>query len=75
MSLVVWLPLNGNLENQGCCPIEVVNNGATIDNNWKIGSCYAFNGSSKITATGVNIPAGPISASAWIYLDTNITDL
>lgn len=75
MGLKIWLPLNGNLENIGCSSVTVTNNGATVNANGKIGSCYAFNGSSKITATGVSIPAGPISASAWVYFDTNITDL
>lgn len=44
MSLVVWLPLNGNLENQGLSNVTVTNNGATVDNNGKIGKCYRFDG-------------------------------
>lgn len=47
MSLQVWLPLNGDLHNQGCSDITVTNNGATVDNNGKIGKCYYFNGSSQ----------------------------
>lgn len=47
MSLQVWLPLNGDLRNQGCSDITVTNNGATVDNNGKIGKCYYFNGSSQ----------------------------
>ena len=42
MSLRVWLPLNGSLENKGLDDITVTNNGATIDNNGKIGKCYSF---------------------------------
>lgn len=42
MSLRVWLPLNGSLENKGLDDIMVTNNGATIDNNGKIGKCYSF---------------------------------
>ena len=42
MSLKVWLPLNGSLENKGLDDITVTNNGATIDNNGKIGKCYSF---------------------------------
>lgn len=44
MSLVVWLPLNGDLTNQGLSNVTVTNNGATVDNNGKIGKCYRFDG-------------------------------
>ena len=49
MSLKIWLPLNGDLHNQGCSDIEIINNGATIDNNGKIGKCYNFNNSFLIS--------------------------
>ena len=39
MALQVWLPLNGNLNNQGLSDITVTNSGATFDNNGKIGKC------------------------------------
>ena len=42
MSLQIWLPLNGNLNNQGLTNISVTNNGATINDNGKIGKCYSF---------------------------------
>ena len=42
MSLRVWLPLNGNLDNQGLDQVTVTNNGAVVDNNGKIGKCYSF---------------------------------
>lgn len=42
MSLRVWLPLNGDINNQGLSNITVTNNGATVDNNGKIGKCYSF---------------------------------
>ena len=47
MALQVWLPLNGNLDNQGLSNITVTNNGATVNDNGKIGKCYSFNGSSQ----------------------------
>ena len=47
MSLVIWLPLNEDLHNQGCSNVEIINNGATIDNAGKIGKCYLLNGSSS----------------------------
>lgn len=46
MSLQVWLPLNGNLNNQGLSEVTVTNSGATVDSNGKIGSCYSI-GSGK----------------------------
>ena len=48
MSLRVWLPLNGSLENKGLDDITVTNNGATVDNNGKIGKCYSFGASSYL---------------------------
>ena len=42
MSLQVWLPLNGDLHNQGLSDLTVTNNGAIINNNGKIGKCYQF---------------------------------
>ena len=48
MSLQVWLPLNGNLNNQGLSDVTVTNSGATVDSNGKIGSCYLVNNSNKI---------------------------
>ena len=65
MSLQVWLPLNGNLDNQGLSNIAVSNNGATIDNNGKIGKCYSFNGSSNyITIPSLEVPEN-FSISIW----------
>ena len=49
MALQVWLPLNGNLNNQGLSNVIVINNGATIDDNGKIGQCYSFSGSSYLS--------------------------
>ena len=45
MSLKVWLPLNGNLKNQGVSNSVITNNNATVSDSGKIGSCYSFNGS------------------------------
>lgn len=49
MSLQVWLPLNGNLNNQGLSEVTVTNSGATVDNSGKIGSCYLVTKSNKIS--------------------------
>ncbi len=48
MALRVWLPLNGTLNNIGISDVTVTNNGATVDNNGKIGKCYYFNASTYI---------------------------
>ena len=45
MSLKVWLPLDGDLRNLGASNVEVTNNGATINDNGKIGKCYYSNNS------------------------------
>lgn len=47
MGLKVWLPLNGDLRNLGLSDILVTNYGATVNKDGKIGSCYAFDGSSQ----------------------------
>lgn len=47
MSLQVWLPLNGDLTQQGLSDIEVTNNNATVSNEGKIGKSYYFNGNKQ----------------------------
>ena len=47
MSLVVWLPLINNVENQGNSNITITNNGATSATGGKLGNCYYFNGSAQ----------------------------
>lgn len=70
MSLQIWLPLNGNLENQGLTDIEATNAGATTNANGKIGSCYYFDGtSSRIGFPEIAI-SYPISICAWIKGET-----
>ena len=65
--LMIHLPLNGDLHNQGLANTEVTNNGATVDNNGKIGKCYSFDGTSKyIFLTNPFTDASEISCSIWI---------
>jgi len=64
MALQVWLPLNGTLENKGLSNITVTNNGATVDNNGKIGKCYYFNGSTRISCSSINLTY-PITIAGW----------
>ena len=67
MSLQVWLPLNGDLNNQGLSDITITNNNATINNNGKIGQCYVFNGSNNYIRINYNFYNTQYSVSAWVY--------
>lgn len=74
MSLQVWLPLNGDLHNQGLNNIIMTNNGATIDNNGKIGKCYSFNGTSNVIYNrNISINCNKLSMCCWIYRTTSHT--
>ena len=53
MALRVWMPLNGNLNQQGASSCTLTNNNATVDNNGKIGKCYSFNGSNSYIRTTI----------------------
>ena len=71
MSLQVWLPLNGNLNNQGLSDITITNNGATIDAAGKIGSCYYFDGSGYMDTTySTAIGTSDFSISMWVKIPT-----
>ena len=73
MALQVWLPLNGNLNNQGLKNVSVTNNGATVNSAGKIGSCYAFNGSSSYLTFSTTISLdGDHSICCWLDL-TNVS--
>ena len=72
--LSVWLPLNGDLRNQGLSNITVTNNGATVDNNGKIGKCYSFDGNDDFISISCsdlyNTFLGgsqPFSIAFWVY--------
>lgn len=80
MSLQVWLPLNGNLNNYGLSNVQITNSGTTVNNNGKIGKCYAFDGSQFIKLVSNDIqdifqtPQSCFSMACWIYLNTDETD-
>ena len=68
MGLQIWLPLNGNLNNQGLSDITITNSGATIDNSGKIGQCYNFGSGMQLTASNVTtIPINSWSVACWFY--------
>lgn len=74
MSLQVWLPLNGDLHNQGLKNIQPVGNGVTLDDNGKIGSCYSFNGSNSISINQIVLPSQtPNWSFACWFLLTDIS--
>lgn len=67
MALRVWLPLNGNLNNIGCSNVTVTNNGATVDANGKIGSCYSFDGTNDMLSFTPNIDGlSQLSIALWV---------
>ena len=76
MALQVWLPLNGDLHNQGLSSVTVTNSSATVNNSGKIGKCYSFNGSSS----GLAVDKCPFqgksefSISVWCYPNTTTLD-
>ena len=75
MSLQLWLPLNGNLNNNGVANATITNSNATVDANGKIGSCYSFNGSTScIEITCGSFPtffSGSFSVCMWFYNNDN----
>ncbi len=79
MSLRVWLPLNGNLNNQGLANVSATNNGAAVDNAGKIGKCYSFNRNNIVfnitsASLGLSVLNG-CSFCAWIYVTENLNNL
>lgn len=70
MALQVWLPLNGNLNNQGLIDANVTNNGSVVNNNGKIGKCYEIGeGKSILVSNLIDFSAG-CSIACWAKLTT-----
>ena len=69
MALQVWLPLNGDLHNQGLTNITTTNYGATINDSGKIGKCYSFDGTDDYLQLINFNPSGwaEFSISFWCY--------
>lgn len=72
MSLQVWLPLNGDLRNNGLEDVTVTNNGAIVDDNGKIGKCYSFGtGNSYITVDSTPLKNfTEFSFACWVKIIT-----
>lgn len=74
MALQVWLPLNGNLENQGLSNVNVINYNATVDSSGKIGSCYSLSVGNYLGLDAPNVnnhKYSPISVALWFYPTQN----
>lgn len=73
MSLKVWLPLDGDLRNLGASNVEVTNNGATINNSGKIGSCYHFGtttSSMSVSKEAMTSCTTECSVTFWLKIKT-----
>ena len=64
MSLQVWLPLNGNLNNNGVGNPTITNNGAVVNSSGKLGKCYQFANSIYITNLS-NLTTADLTISFW----------
>ena len=71
--LKVWLPLNGDLRNQGTADVTVTNNGATVDNSGKMGKCYSFGtsgGRLELSTDAIKTCTGDVSFALWVKILT-----
>ena len=60
MALQVWLPLNGNIENQGLSDIKTTSLGLTSGQAGKIGSAYSFDNGSQ-SGQGISLNSNLVS--------------
>lgn len=68
MSLRVWLPLLGTLENKGLHMTNITDANLTVEADGKIGSCYSFNGTSsyiKLDKALFNNNTNEFSYACW----------
>lgn len=72
MSLRIWLPLTGNLNNNGLEDTTVTGTNVTVDANGKLGSCYSFNGSSSYllgTQSSISNDTSDWSFCCWMKVN------
>ena len=69
MSLQIWLPLNGDLTQQGLSNATVTNNGVTVDSNGKIGKCYSFADNKYISTNYTWTSGNTFSMFTWMKKD------
>ena len=71
MSLKVWLPLDGDINNYGCSSYTFTNENVTFNTSGKIGSCAEFNGSSsRLTLSDFEI-GNQWSYGMWVYSESS----
>ena len=73
MSLQVWLPLNGNLNNQGLS--KVTSTGGTINDTGIFGKCYACSSSSYVTIQNTVTDKYDFSFSFWMKVPTTLSSV
>lgn len=74
MSLILWLPLNGNLDNNGIENVSITNNGATVSNSGKIGKCYTFTNQNIVVTPTTDLKNqfnNEASISCWVKVSTS----
>ena len=71
MSLQVWLPLNGNLNNQGLS--EVTSVGGEVNNEGILGKCYACTSSNYIAIRNTVTDKYDFSFSFWMKVPTTLS--
>ena len=79
MSLKVWLPLLGNLENQGASNLQFTQSGTaiTIDTNGKIGQCYTratAKTAGRIASDNTILLNGDLSMCCWAKVTATVGD-
>ena len=74
MSLRIWLPLDGDLHNQGISDLNTINmpSSATVDNTGKIGKCYTSSGAVNGVSTNLSFSASQFSIAAWVRINTRV---
>lgn len=79
LSLLVWLPLLGSLENQGASNLQFTQSDTaiTIDTNGKIGQCYTrvtAKTAGRIESNNTILLNGDLSICCWAKVTTTVGD-
>lgn len=69
MALQVWLPLNGNLDNQGLDDVTIVANNSSYQNDGKIGKCLRLGYTNSFTIPSM-VGAKQMTIAYWCRVNT-----